>query len=66
MTLTKIDPASKIKLIKEIRGILNIGLKDAKDLIEKAPVKIKNDIKLKEAEELKKKLEPFGATIVID
>jgi len=56
---------SKIKVIKEIRAMTSLGLKDAKDLVESAPATVKKDIKKEEAEELKAKLEALGATIEI-
>lgn len=57
------DAATKIKLIKEIRGILNLGLKEAKELVESAPCWIMKEVKKEEAEEMIKKLEGFGATL---
>lgn len=55
--------ANKIQVIKEIRAITNLGLKEAKDLVESAPKPIKTGAKKEEAEEIKKKLEAAGATI---
>jgi len=51
------DAASKIKVIKEVRGITDLGLKEAKDLVEGAPAVLKKGIKKEEAEEIKAKLE---------
>lgn len=59
--LTKFDPAKKIVLIKEIRGILNLGLKEAKEMVEGAPVWIKKEVKKDEAEKLAELLKGLGA-----
>ncbi|MDD9909587.1 MAG: 50S ribosomal protein L7/L12 [Ahrensia sp.] len=53
----------KINVIKEVRGITGLGLKEAKDLVEGAPKPVKEGISKGEAEELKKKLEEAGATV---
>jgi len=53
----------KINVIKEVRAITGLGLKEAKDLVESAPKAIKEAVKKEEAEELKKKLEEAGATV---
>ena len=53
----------KINVIKEVRGITGLGLKEAKDLVEGAPKPIKEGVDKAEAEELKKKLEEAGATV---
>ena len=53
----------KINVIKEIRAITQLGLKEAKDLVEGAPKVIKEAVNKDEAEELKKKLEDAGATV---
>jgi large subunit ribosomal protein L7/L12 len=55
--------ANKIQVIKEIRTITNLGLKEAKDLVEGAPKAVKTGIKKEEAEEIKKKLEAAGAKV---
>ena len=54
---------NKIQVIKEIRAITNLGLKEAKDLVESAPKPVKTGIKKEEAEEIKKKLEATGAKV---
>jgi large subunit ribosomal protein L7/L12 len=54
---------NKIGVIKEIRAITGLGLKDAKDLVEAAPKAVKEGITKEEAAELKKKLEAAGATV---
>lgn len=56
----------KIKVIKEIRAITNLGLKEAKELVEKAPVSVKSGITKVEAEALQKQLEAVGAKVKID
>ena len=53
----------KINVIKEVRGITGLGLKEAKDLVEGAPKAIKEGVDKAEAEELKKKLEEAGSTV---
>jgi len=55
----------KIPVIKEIRTITNLGLKESKDFVESAPKPIKEKIEKKEAEEIKKKLEAVGAKVEI-
>lgn len=52
----------KINVIKEVRTITGLGLKEAKDLVEGAPKPVKEGVAKEEAEELKKKLEEAGAT----
>ena len=54
---------SKINVIKEVRGITSLGLKEAKDLVEAAPKAVKEGATKEEAEEIKKKLEDAGATV---
>ena len=55
--------ASKINVIKEVRTITGLGLKEAKDLVEGAPKPVKEGVAKAEAEELKAKLEEAGATV---
>ncbi len=55
--------ANKINVIKEVRAITNLGLKEAKDLVEGAPKNVKEDVTKEEAEDLKKKLEAAGAKV---
>lgn len=55
--------ANKIQVIKEIRAVTSLGLKEAKDLVESAPKPVKTGIKKEEAEEIKKKLEAAGAQV---
>ncbi|MCA9400708.1 MAG: 50S ribosomal protein L7/L12 [Candidatus Omnitrophica bacterium] len=53
----------KIAVIKEVRAATNLGLKEAKDLVESAPKPVKEGVSKEEAEELKKKLEAAGAKV---
>ena len=53
----------KINVIKEVRAVTSLGLKEAKDLVEGAPKEIKGGVAKKEAEEFKKKLEAAGAKV---
>ena len=53
----------KINVIKEVRASTQLGLKEAKDLVESAPSPIKDGVSKEEAEEIKKKLEDAGATV---
>ena len=57
--------ANKIPVLKIVREITGLGLKEAKDLVDGAPKPIKENVKKEEAEELKKKLEEAGATVEI-
>ena len=56
---------NKINVLKEVRAITGLGLKEAKDLVDAAPKPIKENIKKEEAAEIKKKLEEAGATVEI-
>lgn len=56
---------NKIQVIKEVRAITGLGLKEAKDLVEGAPKPIKEGVSKEEAEEIKKKLEAVGAKVEI-
>ena len=53
----------KINVIKEVRAVTELGLKEAKDLVEGAPKEVKSGVNKKEAEEIKAKLEAAGATV---
>jgi len=57
--------ASKINVIKVVREVTGLGLKDAKDLVDAAPKVIKEKVAKKEADEMKKKLEEAGATVTL-
>ncbi len=66
LKLISFDAKAKIKVIKEIRAITGLGLKEAKDLVEGVPKVVKKDIKVEEAEALQKILEDIGAVIELD
>jgi large subunit ribosomal protein L7/L12 len=55
--------AKKINVIKEVRGITGLGLKEAKEMVEGAPKTVKEAVSKEEAEEIKKKLEAAGAKV---
>jgi large subunit ribosomal protein L7/L12 len=55
--------ANKIAVIKEVRTMTSLGLKEAKDLVDAAPKPVKEGVPKEEAEEMKKKLEAAGATV---
>jgi large subunit ribosomal protein L7/L12 len=55
--------ANKITVIKEVRTMTSLGLKEAKDLVDAAPKPVKEGVAKEEAEEMKKKLEAAGATV---
>ncbi len=57
--------ASKIAVIKEVRAITELGLKEAKDLVDAVPKIVKEAVKKEEAEKLKKQLEAAGATVTL-
>jgi large subunit ribosomal protein L7/L12 len=59
--LSKFDPAKKIALIKEVRGMLGLGLKEAKEMVEGAPIWLKKEVKKEDADVLIEKLKAFGA-----
>ena len=62
VVLTEAGP-NKINVIKEVRAITGLGLKEAKDLVEGAPKEVKADVGKDEAEKLKKQLEAAGAKV---
>ena len=55
--------ANKLNVLKEVRAITGLGLKEAKDLVDNAPKPIKENVKKEEADAIKAKLEELGATI---
>ena len=57
--------ANKINVIKAVRSITTLGLKEAKDLVESAPATVKEGVSQEEADEIKSKLEEAGATIEV-
>ena len=59
------DPAKKINVIKVVREITNLGLKEAKELVEGAPKPVKENVAKDEAANLKKKLEEGGAKVTV-
>lgn len=64
VVLTAVGP-NKIQVIKEVRAITGLGLKEAKDAVEGVPTVLKEGISKADAEEIKKKLEEQGATVEI-
>ena len=63
VALTAVDAAKKISVIKVVREITGLGLKEAKDLVEGAPKAVKENVAKAEAEELKKKITEAGGTV---
>ena len=63
VVLTAVDAAKKIGVIKVVREITGLGLKEAKDLVEGAPKAVKENVAKTEAEELKKKITEAGGTV---
>jgi large subunit ribosomal protein L7/L12 len=57
--------ANKIQVIKEVRAVTNLGLKEAKEAVENVPTTVKEAVSKAEAEEVKKKLEAQGATVEV-
>ncbi|SFE72603.1 50S ribosomal protein L7/L12 [Peptostreptococcus sp. D1] len=57
--------ASKVGVIKEVRGITGLGLKEAKELVDNAPKTIKEGVSKEEAEQIKEKLEAAGASVEV-
>lgn len=64
--LEKYDAASKIKIIKEIRAFTTLGLKEAKELVEKTPAVLKTGISKEEATDIVDKLKALGATVAME
>lgn len=64
--LEKFEAASKIKVIKEIRAFTDLGLKEAKDLVEKAPIVVKKGLTKEEAEKIIEKLKAVGAIVSLE
>jgi ribosomal protein L7/L12 len=63
VVLKAIDPAKKIGVIKVVRELAGLGLKEAKDLVEAAPKTVKENVAKAEAEEMKKKITEAGGTV---
>ena len=66
LKLEKYDAAAKIKIIKEVRTFTDLGLKEAKELVEKVPVVLKKSLTKEEAEPILAKLKELGATVVLE
>jgi large subunit ribosomal protein L7/L12 len=64
--LESFDAAAKIKLIKEVRALTGLGLKEAKEAVEGAPKQLKADAKKADAEEMKAKLEAAGGKVKLE
>lgn len=64
--LEKFDAASKIKVIKEVRSFTNLGLKEAKDLVEKVPAILKQGVTKEEANDIIEKLKAAGGVAVME
>ncbi|CAI0375153.1 unnamed protein product [Linum tenue] len=62
--LEKFDAAAKIKIIKEVRSFTDLGLKEAKDLVEKVPAVLKKGLTKEEATAIAEKLKELGATVL--
>jgi len=60
------DAAQKIKVIKEVRAVTELGLKEAKDLVEGAPAVLKKGLKKEDAEAIKEKIEKVGGKVVLE
>ncbi len=63
--ILKSPGANKINVIKEVRAITELGLKEAKELVDSAPKPVKENVSKEEAEEIKKRLEAVGAEVEI-
>ncbi|KAK7324129.1 hypothetical protein VNO77_27651 [Canavalia gladiata] len=66
LKLESYEAASKIKVIKEVRGFTDLGLKEAKDLVEKTPSVIKKGVSKEEGEQIIEKLKALGAKVVME
>ncbi|KNA25010.1 hypothetical protein SOVF_010460 [Spinacia oleracea] len=64
--LEKFDAGSKLKVIKEVRSFTELGLKEAKDLVEKTPAFVKKGVTKEEGEAIIEKLKALGATVVLE
>uniref|UniRef100_A0ACD6A4Q4 Uncharacterized protein n=1 Tax=Avena sativa TaxID=4498 RepID=A0ACD6A4Q4_AVESA len=60
------DAAAKLKIIKELRAFTSLGLKEAKELVEKAPAVLKSGVPKEEAESIAEKLRALGAKIILE
>ncbi|XP_042441954.1 50S ribosomal protein L7/L12-like [Zingiber officinale] len=66
LKLESFEAASKIKIIKEVRTFTNLGLKEAKELVEKAPTVLKTGVLKEDAEKIVEKLKHIGAKVVFE
>ncbi|KAM0020710.1 putative ribosomal protein L7/L12 [Helianthus debilis subsp. tardiflorus] len=66
LKLDSFEAASKIKIIKEVRSVTDLGLKEAKDLVEKAPIVFKKGVTKEEAEQIIEKMKAVGAKVVME
>lgn len=66
LKLEKFDPSKKIAVIKEIRTITGLGLKEAKAVVDGAPKVFKNDVAKAEAEQIRDKLKELGGDVVLE
>lgn len=66
LRLDAYDAASKIKIIKEVRSFTELGLKEAKDLVEKTPAVIKKGVSKEEGEKIVEKMKALGAKVVME
>ncbi|KAL5198566.1 hypothetical protein ABZP36_002078 [Zizania latifolia] len=64
--IEKYEAAAKIKIIKEVRAVTDLGLKEAKELVEKAPVVVRSGLPKEEAEALAAKLKAAGAAVALE
>ncbi|RLN33961.1 50S ribosomal protein L7/L12 [Panicum miliaceum] len=64
--IEKYEAAAKIKIIKEVRAVTDLGLKEAKELVEKAPVVVRTGLSKEEAEALAAKLKAAGAAVALE
>lgn len=64
VVMTSFGP-NKVSVIKAVRGVTSLGLKEAKELVESAPTKVKEGVTKEEAEQVKKALEDAGATVEV-
>jgi large subunit ribosomal protein L7/L12 len=65
LTLLASGGAAKLQVVKEVKTLLNLGLKEAKDLVDAAPAPLKLGVSKEEAADLKEKLEAAGAQVEI-
>lgn len=66
MKLESYEASAKIKIIKEVRSFTDLGLKEAKDLVEKAPSILKKGVSKEEGEQIIEKMKALGAKVVME